>query len=226
MMTKNAFNIEARRLVESGALGMIEDICLHMEFLYGSTPEEAGSWRCSRPEEMGGPVGDVGSHCLYMAEYLTGKRIVSIGCAYLPPTLGIAVENGAFIQFELSDGLMGTARLAFNRPRGGIATTIRNLGFEIYGTEGVLRSSGTLFQLSGHPDEAVRIGLELDRNGVVESVDPPSRPNIYRAQIAEHARSILAERPQDGREGIDNLALLELCHESARLGGRMLHVPG
>lgn len=223
MMTGNAFNREARRLAESGNLGKLDDIHLHMEFLYGSTPEEAASWRCAGAAELGGPVGDVGTHCLYMAEYLTGRRIVSIGCVYLPRTLDLAVENAAFIQFLLEGGLSGTATLAFNRPRGGMAETVRNLGFELYGTNGVLRSRGTLFQLSGHPDEPVRTGLSLERNGEVEEIDPPEKPNIYRTRIEAHARSVLEGSPLDGSEGIRNLALLELCHESARLGGKMLH---
>ncbi len=225
MMTQNAFNIEARRLVEEKAIGDVADICLHMEFLFGSTEAEAASWRCSRPDELGGPIGDVGSHCLYMAEFLTGSRISSIGCVYLPPTLGIVVENGAFIQFSMKNGLGGSARVAFNQARGGLSGTIRNLGYEIYGTGGALRSHGTLFQLSGHPDEPVKIGLELDRDGVVDSVSLSEPRNIYQAQISSHADSIIAGRPQDGWEGIRNLALLELCHDSARQGGAMLEVP-
>jgi predicted dehydrogenase len=38
MMTNNAFHVEAAGLIASGAIGDVEGICLHMEFLYGSTP--------------------------------------------------------------------------------------------------------------------------------------------------------------------------------------------
>lgn len=226
MMTNNAFNIEAKRLVAAKAIGDVSEICLHMEFLFGSTEAEAASWRCSRPEELGGPIGDVGSHCLYMAEFLATSPIASIGCVYISPTLGIGVENGAFIQFSLENGLAGTARVAFNQARGGLSGTIRNLGYEIYGSLGVLRSYGTMFQLSGQTGEPVKLRLELDREGFVESLDPASRQNIYQAQISSHAESILEGKPLDAAEGIRNLALLELCHKSSRRGGEMLMAPG
>ncbi|MHC4521365.1 MAG: Gfo/Idh/MocA family protein, partial [Planctomycetota bacterium] len=68
MMTKNAYNQRAKDLIDTGAIGQVNDIVLHMEFCYGSAPDEAASWRCADPGEVGGPIGDVGSHCLYMAE--------------------------------------------------------------------------------------------------------------------------------------------------------------
>lgn len=78
------------------------------------------------PAELGGPLGDVGSHCLYMAEHLTGSRIRSLACTYLPATLSLAVENGAFVQFETAGGVQGSARVAFNQPRGGPRGTLGN----------------------------------------------------------------------------------------------------
>ncbi len=53
MMTRNAFNMKARSLVESADIGKVNDICLHMEFCYGASPEEASTWRCSDPAELG-----------------------------------------------------------------------------------------------------------------------------------------------------------------------------
>jgi hypothetical protein len=96
-----------------------------------------------------------------MAEHLIGSRIRSLACTYLPATLGLAVENGAFVQFETAGGVQGSARVAFNQPRGGLRETLGNLGYEIYGSEGVLRGYGTLFQLSGYSDEPAAVRLEL-----------------------------------------------------------------
>ena len=64
MMVYNAFNQLARKYVAAGKLGNVGDSCFHMEFLFGATPEEAATWRCSKIEEMGGPIGDVASHCV------------------------------------------------------------------------------------------------------------------------------------------------------------------
>ena len=113
MMVENVYNVRARDLIAQGAVGEVNDISLHMEFYYGSTPEEAASWRCADPREIGGPIGDVGSHCLYMAEFLLGSEIASLACVYTPRTLDIAVENGAIIQFRTAQRHPGDRESGF-----------------------------------------------------------------------------------------------------------------
>ncbi len=216
MMTKNAFNIKAKSLIETGTLGTVNDLCLHMEFLYGSTPEEAKSWRCSSPEEFGGPIGDVASHCLYMAEFLLGSHIASLSCVYLPKHLPIVVEEGARIAFQMVNGLTGSIRVSFGEPRGGLVGTLSNLGYEVYGDKGALRGFGTLFQLSGHPGEPIKIRLELETAEGVRNVTVDKPDNIYKAVVEEHAESVIRGLPMDGSDGLRNLELILAAHESAK----------
>jgi len=220
MMTKNAYNKKAKDLINVGSVGDVNDITLHMEFLYGSTEAEAATWRCARPEEIGGPIGDVGSHCLYMAEFLLDDEIQEISCVFTPKTLNINVENGAFIHFKTQKGINGTARVAFNQPRGGLVGTLSNLGYEIYGTEGALRSFGTLFQLSGHAGEPVKLRLECETATKNETIVVSDFENIYQSQITEHVLSIQNEKPFDGTNAIHNLKLLFACFESAENGSK------
>ena len=222
MMTENAYNRQARELVATGALGEVNDICLHMEFCYGSTAEEAAAWRCANPAEIGGPIGDVGSHCLYMGEFLLNSTVKSLSCVYTPKTLELAVENGAFIQFRLDNGIQGTIRVAFNQPRGGLGGTLTNLGYEIYATKGIIRGYGTLFQLSGHPDEPVPIRLELDRLTGTETIRVDPVRNIYQAAIDRHATCILNDQPLDGSDALHNLELVLACYTSADHQGRSM----
>lgn len=63
MMIHNAYNVRARKLIAAGSLGQVNDFSIHMEFSYGADAGERRTWRCSDPGELGGPVGDVGSHC-------------------------------------------------------------------------------------------------------------------------------------------------------------------
>ena len=219
MMTENACNQKAKELIAEGTIGQVNDIVLHMEFCYGSAPEEAASWRCADPGEIGGPIGDVGSHCLYMAEYLLNSEIVSLGCAYTPRTLDIAVENGAFVQFRTTDGTQGTARVAFNQPRGGLVGTLTNLGYEVYGTDGVIRGYAALFQLSGHAAEPVKVRVEVEKPGGTEEISVDEGANIYQAVIARHAQSILDDCPLDAADALHNLKLVLGCHESAEKQG-------
>lgn len=222
MMVENAYNRRARELIAQGVIGQVDTISLQMEFCYGSTPEEAASWRCADPKELGGPIGDVGSHCLYMTEFLLGSEIVSLACVYTPRTLDIAVENGAIVQFHLRNGIQGTVRVAFNQPRGGLASTLTGLGYEVYGSKGILRGCGTLFQLSGHPGEPVQVRLHLDDSKYTETIGIEAVQNIYQAVIGRHAQSIRNGTPLDAADAVHNLQRVLGCYESANLDGRWI----
>jgi len=222
MMTENVYNRRARELIGQGTIGEVNDASLHMEFCYGETPEEASSWRCADPKEVGGPIGDVGSHCLYMAEFLLGSEVVALSCVYAPRTLNIAAENGAFVQFRLRNGVQGTARVAFNQLRGGLGGTLTGLGYEVYGTRGLLRGCATLFQLSGHPGEPVEVRLELDDFRRTEKIRVDTVQNIYQAVIGRHAASIISRTLLDAADAVHNLRLVLACYESAEHNGRTI----
>ncbi len=224
MMTENVYNAKARDMVMDNALGTVNDVCLHMEFLYGDTASEAQSWRCANPRELGGPIGDMGSHCLYMAEYILGSRIVQLGCVYYPKTMKTAVEDGAYIKFRVGTGVSGSIRVAFCEPRGSLEATLNNFGYEIYGTKGVISGYATLFQLSGHQDEPVEVRLEMDKSGERNELPVEKPQNIYQSVIRRHARSIANQSPMDAGDGLHNLSLIEACYRSANNAGQTLKI--
>lgn len=225
MMVNNAWNRKAAELVAGGQLGAVNDSCFHMEFAFGYDPAEAASWRCAKVEEMGGPIGDVASHCFYMAEFIFKSQIVKLAAVYLPKLMPIVAEDGAYIKFELANGLRGSAKVAFSELRGGLGGTLSNLGYELYGDKAVLRSYGTLFQLSGHAGEPIVMRLELDHfDGKPQSVIPGTCENIYQALIRKHAQSILDGKPLNACDGVHNLRLCDAAHRSARQGGALTAV--
>jgi len=224
MMIENAWNRAARTLVGSGKLGTVNDSCFHMEFSFGATPDEAASWRCARPEEMGGPIGDVASHCFYMAEFIFNSKVAEVACVYYPKQMNIKVEDGAYIKYRMQNGLTGSIRVAFSEPRGSLKAMINNLGYELFGTDGVLRGYGTMFQLSGFPDEPVKIRLALDNFSECRDIGVGKITGIYQEVIRRHARSIIDNHPMDGSDGLHNLQLIEAAHESARNNGKPITI--
>ncbi|MCL2118215.1 MAG: Gfo/Idh/MocA family oxidoreductase [Planctomycetaceae bacterium] len=224
MMTKNVLNRKAREMIRDGQLGTVNDACFHMEFAYGYDPAEAATWRCADPGELGGPIGDVASHCFYMAEFLFDCRIRSIAATYYPKTMSIAVEDGALILMTLENGLTCSARVSFRDFRGGLGGTLSGLGFEVYGSDAALRSYGTLFQLSGYADEPIRQRLELDTFTKQENVFIDKPENIYQAVIDEHAGSILTGKPISGEDGLHNVLLCEAAHRSATRDGEIVEI--
>ena len=219
MMVNNAWNVAGKAALAKGALGAVNDCCFHMEFAYGYDPAEAATWRCSRVDEMGGPIGDVASHCFYVAEFMFGKKIK------------IKAEDGAYVKFFFEDGTQGSVNCAFSEMRGGLAGTLTNLGYEIYGSKAAMRGYGTLFQLSGYADEPIVQRLEVDDGKKVVPVRPAKIQNIYQTLIEGHAKSIIDGKPLtvDGKpltgdDAVHNLALCAACHASAQKGGKLVSV--
>lgn len=224
MMVYNSYNALARRTIAAGKVGNVNDAHIHMECLYGKDPAEAASWRCSKVEEMGGPIGDMASHCFYMAEFLFNSEIVSVQAAYLPKTLNIKAEEGAYIKFEMKNGMTGSVQVSFGEPRGGLIGTFGNLGYEVYGDLGAMRGYGTMFQISGHDDEPYKIRLELETAEKVKPLSPRKFPNIYQCVIERHAESILNKTPINAEEGLRNLKICFAAHRSAKAGGKAYKV--
>jgi predicted dehydrogenase len=159
-----------------------------------------------------------------MAEFLLDSEVESLACVYTPKTLDLTVENGAFVHFQLGSGKQGTVRVAFNQPRGGLESTLTNLGYEIFGTNGVVRGYGTLSQLSGNRGEPIEVRLEIDRFEGTRKVDVDQVQNIYQAVISRHARSILEDAPMDAAEALHNLDLILACYRSADLQGKTIRL--
>ncbi|MBQ7403782.1 MAG: Gfo/Idh/MocA family oxidoreductase [Lentisphaeria bacterium] len=225
MMVYNAWNVKAESMIKAGELGNINDSCFHMEFAYGYDPAEAATWRCSKIEEMGGPIGDVASHCFYLSEYILGKKITKLAAVYLPKIMNTVAEDGAYIKFFFEDGMQSSAKVAFSELRGGLGGTLSNLGYEIYGDKAALRGYGTMFQLSGHADEPVKVRLELDKfDGKAESVAPCEIKNMYQCLIEHHAQSVLNGTPLTAEDALHNIELCEAAHESAQNGGKVIEL--
>ncbi len=215
MMVNNAWNIAAARAVRSGRLGAVDDCCFHMEFAFGYDPKEAVTWRCCKVEEMGGPIGDVASHCFYVAEFVLGKKIAKVAAVYYPKIMDIKSEDGAYIKFFFEDGTQGSVRAAFSEKRGGLAGTLTNLVYEVYGERAVMRGYGTMFQLSGYDDEPIRIRLEIDDGRTLKAVKPSRIRNIYQAIVEKHATSVASGKRLSLDDAIHNLALCTAAHKSA-----------
>lgn len=216
MMVNNSYNIKAKELIISGNLGDVNDMVLHMEFPYGYSPEERAQWRIANPDEVGGPIGDVASHCMYMAEFLLNQKITSINAVYTPKVNDLNVENGAFIRFNTEEGISGSIIVSFSDLRGALQSIFLNLGYEVYGSKKTLRAYGTLFQLSGYSDEPIQQRLDIDDFSSVETIKLNDVQNIYSAVIEGHAGSIQNGNRMGGEDALHNLKMVLEAHESAK----------
>ena len=136
----------------------------------------------------------------------------------------IRAEDGAYVKFFFEDGTQGSVNASFSELRGGLAGTLTNLGYEIYGDKAAMRGYGTMFQLSGYADEPIRIRLEIDDGKKVTAVPPAKIQNIYQTLIEGHAKSVASGKLLNADAAIHNLALCAACHASAKAGGKIVAV--
>lgn len=224
MMIYNGYTIKAAKLLKEGAIGTVNDACFHMEFNLAIDPVASKQWRCSSENDSGGPVGDLASHCMYTLEFVLDSLITDVAAVYYPKITDSKVEDGIIIKVYLANGLTATCRCSFTDPRGCTEAIFNNMGYEVYGDKGILRTYTTLFQLSGHSDEPQKVRLEIDRFNSVENIEADSIQNIYRAVVERHSNSIVNKQPLDGSDALHSMKLIAACHQSAKQGGAKIHI--
>lgn len=141
---RNSATQLAREIVLNGEIGELIHFRGRHNEDYLLDPQKPNDWHTLRATAGAGALGDVGSHILNMAEFLTGQRITSV-CGQLQTVIplrpnvdgsGMAqVENDdqAQAMLRFSEGLMGnieTSRVAAGRKMG--------LAYTLTGTKGAI----------------------------------------------------------------------------------------
>lgn len=143
--TKNPAVTHARRLIEQGRIGRVSGFFCRYDVDNEADGDRPWSWRMSRASSGTGANGDVLSHVISVAHYLTGSQISRVvgDMAIIhpersdPDNAGTArpVDNddmiAALVQFENGvHGHIGASRVTWGRKCG--------LRWEIHGTEGTI----------------------------------------------------------------------------------------
>ena len=143
--TKNPAVTHARQLIESGAIGRVAAFFCRYDVDNEADGQRPWSWRMSRDRSGTGANGDVLSHVISVAHYLTGstiKRVVGDIAIVHPerddpdnPGQQKTVDNddmvAALVQFESGvHGHIGASRATWGYKCG--------LRWEVHGTEGTI----------------------------------------------------------------------------------------
>lgn len=165
---RNSATQLARQIVASGEIGELIHFRGRHNEDYLLDPQKPHDWHTQRATAGAGALGDVGSHILNMAEFLTGQRITEV-CGQLQIVIAsrpkvdgsgmAAVENDDQAQAMLSfdQGLMGnieTSRVAAGRKMG--------LAYTLTGTKGAIvfdQERMSELQLYRHGDAPGRRGF-------------------------------------------------------------------
>ena len=189
---------EAKRLIESGALGQVRLIQLQEEY-----PFDPSSWRNDRERNGGGVFIDGGIHKVSVLAYLTGRPNQVYAVQVPPGVSGLDAEDGMVVTTRSPNGVVGIINHSWSvgdttgRPWVSVSGTMANLRFEM-----------------GDP------WLEIDYGNSQETrrFDPDFRG--IASMVLEFRRSILeaSEPAMTGEEGLKDLVIVLKAYESAQTG--------
>ena len=103
---------EARALIEAGALGTVRVVQVEFALGWLSGPSEGDSkqaaWRTD-PAQAGASfiVGDLGTHCFHLSEFVTGRRTVALAADLQTMVPGRRLEDNAHILLRFDNGARG-----------------------------------------------------------------------------------------------------------------------
>ena len=130
----------ARRLFQSGELGTVRKVIVEYLQDFLSTPHEKlghkqAEWRMDpRRSGIGGTVGDVGTHCVNLVEYVTGDPIAEVAAdkSISLPDRKLDDDLNALLRFKGGGkGVLTISQVAIGEENG--------LTLRVYGTEGAIK---------------------------------------------------------------------------------------
>jgi predicted dehydrogenase len=103
---------EARALIDAGELGAVRVVQVEFALGWLSSPIESESkqaaWRTD-PAQAGASfiVGDLGTHCFHLSEFVTGRRVAALAAALQTMVPGRRLEDNAHILLRYDNGARG-----------------------------------------------------------------------------------------------------------------------
>ena len=184
-------------IIRSGRIGSITAV--KTEFVYNARISQR-SWVYDQKIAGGGPLFDIGVHCLDTIRFLLDDEVVSVKSHLEPSPTLTRTESTASVQLRFSRGTLATIFCSYASP-------IRESFIEVVGTEGVLsainftRSSVTI-PLTIHMKDTNEDGAQTVEEIVV--------PDLYVDEVTRFSDSILRNSDPliPGREGLENQRVL------------------
>jgi 1,5-anhydro-D-fructose reductase (1,5-anhydro-D-mannitol-forming) len=206
----NARHQQIKRLLDERALGQVTAMRVNFSDYF---PPQPGFWHHDPAISGGGPLMDLGIHCLDLVYYLGGP-IVEV-CALMDTLIApSSVEDTATLLLKLANGAQAVvtshwSTANFNPNQSNV--------LEIYGTEGSIQAAPIQAK-----DSAGTLKL-LTAAGVQDFSIAPGGQRPHVALLEDFARALANNTPVPvpGEAGLAGLAVIEAAYASARAGRRV-----
>ena len=228
----------AREMVGGGVLGSIRVVQVeYPQDWLATAVEQTGNaqaaWRTDPAQGgQGGCLGDVGTHAVHLAEFVTGLKVSEV-CADLSAFVpGRQVSDNANVMLRFTGGARGA--LWASQVATGTGNALR---LRVFGTKGSIEwaqeePNSLWYAPLGEPKRAIVRGAAGPQAGRVSRI-PAGHPEGYLEAFAnlyaETARAIEADLFKERRDdaiqyptvddGVTGMAFVEACLGSARAGG-------
>jgi predicted dehydrogenase len=206
------FEESTARLRERVAAGQIgTPVLVRSEFSFQAGVEHARKWIYNRAVAGGGPIADVGVHCIDALRFILQDEVVRVSARAARDKHSGDVEASAALTLEFSGETLGAVLVSY---RGEYRTPL-----DLVGDAGVLRANDALNV--DHP-----AAIELVRGGKVVESETVSNRLAYAKQVDAFAEAVegKADFPVPGEQGWQNQEILDAAYRSVE-SGRVEAVP-
>ena len=187
-----------REVVASGTLGRI--VYARADFIYDARMSQR-HWLRDRAVAGGGPIFDVGVHCIDTLRYVLDDEVASITGQLSPPPTATATEEVAELALKFTRGTVGAVLCSYR-------AAFRRRFIEVIGEEGIVQAP-----------EFTATGLTLPLTTTLGRDDRPTEtkveqipvPDLYVEEIRHFAECILHDKEPElsGWNGLQNQKLLD-----------------
>ena len=187
-----------RHLVAEHAIG--PGISAHADFVFSGS-HSPRSWLTDRTLAGGGPVFDVGVHCLDTLRFVLDDEVATVSAELSPTPTALKTEESAQIALSFSRGTIGSIFCSFLAP-------MRRSNIRIMGSTGFLRAED--FTTGSRTLELVRRTAK-DGNLVSDDAEHIDVPNLYIEEITHFSECILSgkDHASPGENGRRNQIVLD-----------------
>lgn len=198
-------NVQAmREQIAAGAIGQPQIASAQFNHLARASSRK---WITDATLARGGPIGDVGVHCIDVLRFILGRNVLSISTLARKDEFSAGVEAIASMQMEMTGGVFATV-IANGR------SAYRTL-VEVQGSDGVLIAENGL--TPDHPvDLVLRRAGDLVQSTTVDNSDTFTRM-LDSFALAFHNQATFAA---SGADSIENMRTLDAAYTSWHTGLR------
>ena len=178
----------------------------HTEFNYPAQNSKR-TWITDPKLAAGGPIGDVGVHCIDTLRYVLGADVRSIATIATQDDFSGEVEASAALQLELTSGVLASVSVS--------ARALYRTMLEVVGSEGALIAENAM-------TVDFPVDVSLRRRGMHVETRTFHNGDAYTRMIDNFARAVKGEEAFlcTGEDGVQNQRCLDAAYRGWKSGRR------